>query len=230
MGCGGCEAKTVQEVYADTQGVTRRAALSATGPTQVHTAVLIQLAEPGGGVMETSADTPMEVRVQSTSGACDASCAEVTSCRVVLTCTLSFLAIMPDPNGTGPQAGFGPILTFTPPAGGTVEGGSTIDISPESTVLAVTIRDDAEGTVGSVSYSVDYSVEVTFEPGCGNTASYVIGYANFAIDPLAGWTRTNPTQNSPTFEIGCEECKASKRATITQASGKNAVADIESRE
>lgn len=218
MACGGCEAKTVQEVYLDTNGNAQRTPVGGTAAS-TRTQVQIELEEPGGGTMSVL-DT--RASATATAGSCAADCSEVTSCTVLVTFTLQFLAIMPDPDGVGPDPDFGPILTFTPPAGGTVEGGSTIDIDPTAVVNAITVRDDDTGEVGSVSYLVTYTVAVTFEPGCGNTASYVIGFANFAIDPGAGWTRTNPTQNSPTFEIGCHDCQGSKRGSVTQATAGNA--------
>lgn len=225
MACGGCEAKTPVELYLGASGSTLRHSLApnwgGVSPA-LHTPVYIELTEPGGGTMDAGAIWPPEAVVTESNGSCNADCSQATSCSVVLTFKLTFFAIMPDPSGAGPDPNFGPILTFTPPAGGTVEGGSTIDLEPETTVTGVTVRDDEAGIVGSVSYLVKYTVAVTFEPGCGNTASYVIGFANFAIDPGAGWTRTNPVQNSPTFEIGCHECQGSKRGSITQATAGNA--------
>ncbi len=222
MACGGCEAKTPVEVWTDDDGSVQRTALSPVGlVSDIHTPVYIELTEPGGGTMDAGNLWLPEVSAVTTNGTCNADCSQATSCSVVLTFTLTFFAVMPDPSGAGPDPNFGPILTFTPPAGGTVEGGATIDITPVSTPQIVTVRDDANGVVGSVSYLVKYTVDVTFAPGCGNTASYVIGFANFAVDPGAGWTRNNPVQNSPTFEIGCEDCQGGKRGSVTQASGKN---------
>lgn len=229
MGCGGCEAKLVKELYTDANGNAASAPVNSQGGyLRGQTQVQIELTEPGGGIMDTFLTASGSIL---TNGACDANCGQAQSCSVLMMFMLRFLAIMPDPSGAGPDPNFGPILTFTPPAGGTVNGGATIDISPQSRVQNITVRDDEEGTVGSVSYIVDYKVEMTFTPGCGNTASYVIGFANFALDPATGWSRVNPVQDSPTFEIGCEPCKASKRVReLLQSDGKNAVADIESRE
>lgn len=232
MGCGGCEAKTPEKVTAKSNGTTQTTPFTASGTGAGSYALVaigtINLSRADGATLLCDYTT---VDVVPTNGSCNADCSQATTCSFSVVCKFKFTGSAPAGAQGQNDPTFGPDVEFTPPAGYDVGGGS-IDIEHVTEVVGFLPGDpDDPADTGTYLYDVTYDVTGTVAPGCGSSVSITVNFANLATT-TAGWTRTNTAAVEPdSMTFTCEACKASKRVKeLTQASGKNAVADIESRE
>lgn len=230
MPCGGCEAATPQLVTANADGTTTTAPFTASGSGAASYALVdtgtVALTRTSDGADLTVDFTTVDVT--PTGGACAADGSQATSCSFAVSCTFKFTGSAPAGTDGENDPTFGPDLEFTPPAGYDV-GGASIDLTHTTEVVG--FIPDPDGGNGTYLYDVTYVVTGTVTPGCGASVSLLVNFANLAVQ-TTGWTRVNtPAAEPDTMTFACAPCKTSKRVVVlSQASGKNAVADIESRE